>query len=116
VPAYAFDTLMHGYRVRVGGFDGQPGVLLHCRSKRTGGHYWKVKLDGGRGWEWPNHLVIESTGAYVHRCGQCELEYRGNEPNGHLCPECVKDIEKQAGEGSPWHGPSHQFGRRPRRS
>lgn len=107
----SWDPTMHGYRVLVGG---RPGVLLRCESKR-GGHYWKVKLDDGT-WAWPDGVMAESRGAYSHTCRECALPFRSDVPNDGLCPNCVKAVDKAAGGESAYHGPSHAFGRRPRRS
>lgn len=108
-----FDRSMHGYRVIVGR---RAGALFRCQSKtKPGESYWKVRFDDGS-WGWPDAVMAESRGAYTHRCRECELPFRSDVPTDSLCPNCISVLDRQLGEDSTYHGPSHQFGRRPRRS
>lgn len=108
----SWDAALHGARVLVGG---RPGVLLRCESKTGRGHYWKVKCDDGT-WAWPDGVMAESKGAYQGQCTDCGLPYRTDAAGrAGLCPNCIKALDKATGAESAYHGPSHQFGRRPRR-
>jgi hypothetical protein len=108
-----FDPTMAGYRVTLRA-DGRTGVLRLCHSRRTGDDYWRVHLDDGQ-WVWPNDLVCTSRGRYELRCGECALDYRTDEPNAHLCPNCVRAIEQAHGADDPDRRPAHHFNWRRRR-
>jgi uncharacterized Zn finger protein (UPF0148 family) len=70
----------HGQRVRVSGFTGPRGVMMHC--KRT---YWKVKLQSGE-WVYPNDVVADTDGPFEYRCQECGIPFRTKSQGEPFCP------------------------------
>jgi hypothetical protein len=92
-------------RVTVG-HGGPAGTLFFCKLR-----FWKVRGDDGV-WRWPDRIVVESSGAYVHTCQECDLEFRSDAIRDVFCPPCERRMDsRQATDARP----SHAFGaRRPR--
>lgn len=84
----------HGLRVRMGGPSGPRGVLLECESRRTGGKYWRVRLQGGPPvvWCWPDErggIVVDGDGEAVDVCHDCGLRFIKRAGSGELlCTRC----------------------------
>lgn len=78
----------HRARVRIG-IDGPKGTLLKCLKKdNSGTSYWRIKLDGVGGWEWPDaRMILDGPGDRVGRCSECGLPFMT--PGGALlCQPC----------------------------
>lgn len=77
----------HRARVRIG-IDGPKGTLLKCLKKdNSGAFYWRIKLDGVGGWEWPDaRMILDGPGDRVTTC-ECGLKFfsDGKSP---LCSYC----------------------------
>ena len=85
----------HGLRVRLGSATGPLGKLLHCESKRTGGKYWRVRLDSGE-WKWPNEdggVIVDGPGNAVSTCQQCGLRFVLRQGSGEvICTRCDREM------------------------
>jgi hypothetical protein len=76
----------HYARVLVGA-NRAPGRLMRCQSKRTGGEYWKVRLDSGE-WLWPDNIILATPGERVATCELGGGRFLTDETGeGLLCPK-----------------------------
>jgi hypothetical protein len=81
------DGFAHGLRVRLGTPTGPRGVLYQCESKRTGGTYWKVRLESGE-WVWPDHVLVDGPGDTIATCQSCRLDFITTIGGELICRRC----------------------------
>jgi hypothetical protein len=102
-PRVAFVESVHdGLRVTFG-HGREAGTLFLCKHR-----FWKVRMDAGD-WRWPDGIVVESTGAHVRVCQECELEFRTDVRNEVFCVPCDRRMDRRQATDA---RPSHAFGMR----
>ena len=82
---------------------GQAGEIIRCFSRVKRSFYFRVKFDNGT-WDWPNDVIAESSGRWIVKCQECDIDYRTEAPNGNgFCPNCLQrlNLEEQAKRANP---------------
>lgn len=100
-------TIHDGLRVTFG-HAGEKGTLFFCKRR-----FWKVRMDAGD-WRWPDGIVIDSTGAHVSVCQECELEFRSDKPREVFCAQCEQRMDAADARDPRTAQQFERLGRRPR--
>jgi hypothetical protein len=84
-----------GDRVRLGGFDGPPAVILEFRSQ-TGRPYFKARRLDTQALVWPDGAVADSEGTLERTCAECEIRFRTDHATESICVNCTRQDTRAA--------------------